>query len=150
MSQKVPDLIPANDVASDNILGDSFFLWSKWTNFLHLLFGLLFEVIESFFSLLFFFVQVIDHFTDFTESFIRGWLRADSIGLLAGSENDLLSDGIFLEIDWGRSCLLFGVDNELGSDGFGTFGRSDTCVLSKSIPGLLHHSLLLKGNKFLY
>lgn len=83
-------------------------------------------------------MQIIHNFTNFTKPFIGGRLWADSIGFFTGSKNDFLSHGILLEVNWGWGGLLFGIDNELGSDGFGAFGRSDTGVLAESVPGLLH------------
>ena len=83
-------------------------------------------------------MQVANNLTYFAKPFISSRLGTDSIGLIAGSKNDLFPHGIFLEINWGRRSLLFDVDDELGSDCFGAFGRSDTGVLAESVPRLLH------------
>lgn len=138
MTKKLPNLVPANDVSCDHILGDFSLFRSKRAQFSHLLVGLFLEVVESLFGLVFSFMQVVHNFTNFAKPFISCGLGTDSIGLLAGSEYDLFPHGIFLKINWGRRSLLFGVDDELGSDRFGTFGRSDTGVLAESVPGLLH------------
>lgn len=137
--KSLPHLISPYYIAWNNIFGHFFFLRRKGTLFIHLFLDLFLQALKPFSSLFFFALEIRNEFTDFAESIVPFWLGTNSIRLFFCSQYDFLSDGILLEVDWGRAVFLLSIGDKFWSNGFWTFWWSDACILSKSIPRLFYH-----------